>query len=81
MTTHSSIFPEVDIIPAVVTFTACLVTRLELGIVLGIAVNLLFLLYASARPAVRVTTAVVSIFILSALSTRSLTLHTTKSRL
>ncbi|CAG9584960.1 unnamed protein product [Danaus chrysippus] len=49
---------KVDIIPAVVTFTACLVTRLELGIVLGIAVNLLFLLYASARPAVRVTTAV-----------------------
>ncbi|CAH2105975.1 unnamed protein product [Euphydryas editha] len=49
---------KVDIIPAVVTFGACLVTRLELGIVLGIAVNLLFLLYASARPAVRVTTAV-----------------------
>ncbi|XP_069358649.1 sodium-independent sulfate anion transporter-like isoform X2 [Maniola hyperantus] len=49
---------KVDIIPAVVTFTACLVTRLELGIVLGIAVNLLFLLYASARPAVKVTTAV-----------------------
>lgn len=52
-------FPEVDIIPAVVTFTACLVTRLEIGIVLGIAVNLLFLLYASARPAVKVTHAVV----------------------
>lgn len=49
---------KVDIIPGVVTFGACLLTRLELGIVLGIAVNLLFLLYASARPAVRVTSVV-----------------------
>ncbi|KAJ0177503.1 hypothetical protein K1T71_007512 [Dendrolimus kikuchii] len=48
---------KLDIIPAVVTFGACLMLRLELGIVIGIAVNLLFLLYASARPSVRVTTA------------------------
>ncbi|KPJ03675.1 Sodium-independent sulfate anion transporter [Papilio xuthus] len=51
---------KVDIIPAVVTFAACLLLRLELGIVVGIAVNLLFLLYASARPAVRVTSALSS---------------------
>ncbi|CAH2036859.1 unnamed protein product, partial [Iphiclides podalirius] len=51
---------KLDIIPAVVTFAACLLTRLELGIVIGIAVNLLFLLYASARPSVRVTSAVSS---------------------
>lgn len=50
---------EVDIIPAVVTFAACLLLRLELGIVVGIAVNLLFLLYASARPAVRISSALV----------------------
>ncbi|XP_052750495.1 sodium-independent sulfate anion transporter-like [Galleria mellonella] len=49
---------KLDIIPAVVTFGACLVTRLELGIVIGIAVNLVFLLYASARPAVKVTHAI-----------------------
>ncbi|KAI5652189.1 sulfate permease family domain-containing protein [Phthorimaea operculella] len=49
---------KLDIIPAVVTFAACLLTRLELGIVTGIAVNLMFLLYASARPTVRVTHAV-----------------------
>lgn len=49
-----------DIIPAVVTFATCLILRLELGIVIGIAVNLLFLLYASARPSVHVTKAVVS---------------------
>lgn len=60
MLIYVSVFvTEVDIIPGLVTFGACLLTRLELGIVLGIAVNLLFLLYASARPAVRVTTAVV----------------------
>lgn len=41
-----------------VTFAACLLIRLELGIVIGIGVNLIFLLYASARPAVRVTQAV-----------------------
>ncbi|KAL0893436.1 hypothetical protein ABMA27_015019 [Loxostege sticticalis] len=49
---------KLDIIPAVVTFGACLLTRLELGIVIGIAVNLMFLLYASARPSVKVTRAV-----------------------
>ncbi|VVC90078.1 unnamed protein product, partial [Leptidea sinapis] len=51
---------KLDIIPAVVTFATCLLVRLELGIVCGIAVNLLFLLYASARPSVRVTRAVSS---------------------
>ncbi|CAG9785900.1 unnamed protein product [Diatraea saccharalis] len=49
---------KVDLIPAVVTFGMCLMTRLELGIVAGIGVNLLFLLYASARPSVTVTHAV-----------------------
>lgn len=54
------IVTELDLIPAVVTFVTCLMLRLELGIVIGIAVNLVFLLYASARPSVKVTTAVVS---------------------
>ncbi|KAH9645242.1 hypothetical protein HF086_012120 [Spodoptera exigua] len=39
---------KLDLIPAVVTFVTCLMLRLELGIVIGIAVNLVFLLYASA---------------------------------
>lgn len=51
---------KLDLIPAVVTFVTCLMLRLELGIVIGIAVNLVFLLYASARPSVKVTTAVSS---------------------
>lgn len=49
---------ELDIVPAVVTFVSCLMLRLELGIVIGIGVNLVFLLYASARPSVRVSHAV-----------------------
>lgn len=51
---------ELDIIPAGVTLVSCLVTRLELGIVIGMAVNLAFLLYASARPSIKQTTETVS---------------------
>ncbi|XP_071640556.1 sodium-independent sulfate anion transporter [Temnothorax longispinosus] len=45
---------KIDLIPAITTFLCCLFIRLELGIVIGIGVNLLFLLYASARPTLRV---------------------------
>ncbi|KAF3429266.1 hypothetical protein E2986_10206 [Frieseomelitta varia] len=45
---------KIDLIPAVVTFLCCLFIRLELGIVIGIGINVLFLLYASARPSLRV---------------------------
>ncbi|XP_044731461.1 sodium-independent sulfate anion transporter-like [Chrysoperla carnea] len=45
---------KVDLIPAVATFLSCLFIRLELGIVIGITINVIFLLYASARPSVRV---------------------------
>lgn len=50
------LFPilEIDLIPALATFVSCLFIRLELGIVIGISINVLFLLYASARPSVRV---------------------------
>lgn len=45
---------KMDLIPAVATFFSCLLIRLELGIVIGIGINVLFLLYASARPSVHV---------------------------
>ncbi|XP_073997472.1 sodium-independent sulfate anion transporter-like isoform X2 [Rhodnius prolixus] len=45
---------KIDLIPAAATFISCLLLRLELGIVIGISTNLLFLLYASARPSVQV---------------------------
>ncbi|XP_012256427.2 sodium-independent sulfate anion transporter-like [Athalia rosae] len=49
---------KMDLIPAITTFLCCLFIRLELGIVIGIGVNLLFLLYASARPTLHVHKAV-----------------------
>lgn len=45
-----------DLIPYFVAFIACLVMPLELGILAAIGVNLLFILYHSARPKVRLET-------------------------
>ncbi|XP_076169727.1 sodium-independent sulfate anion transporter isoform X2 [Ptiloglossa arizonensis] len=45
---------KIDLVPASATFLCCLFIRLELGIVIGIGINVLFLLYASARPSLRV---------------------------
>lgn len=39
-----------DLIPAVVTFLACLFAGVELGILIGIAIDLLILIYFNARP-------------------------------
>lgn len=58
------IFLETDLIPASATFLSCLFIRLELGIVIGIGINVLFLLYASARPSVHVEKVTVSILLL-----------------
>nr|XP_022916923.1 sodium-independent sulfate anion transporter-like isoform X2 [Onthophagus taurus] len=41
---------KIDLIPAVATFLTCLFVSLELGILVGILINVVFLLYASARP-------------------------------
>jgi MFS superfamily sulfate permease-like transporter len=43
-----------DLIPACTTFVCCLFLRLEIGIVVGVGINLIFLLYATARPSVKV---------------------------
>jgi len=45
---------KMDLIPAGATFLSCLLIRLELGIVIGIGINVIGLLYASARPSVHV---------------------------
>ncbi|CAH1389847.1 unnamed protein product [Nezara viridula] len=39
-----------DLIPGIVTFIACLVLRLEIGILIGIGLNLVSILYHAARP-------------------------------
>ncbi|XP_020300520.1 sodium-independent sulfate anion transporter isoform X2 [Pseudomyrmex gracilis] len=43
-----------DLIPMFVTFLFCLVIGVEYGILLGVGINLMFLLYPSARPTVHV---------------------------
>ncbi|XP_049853769.1 sodium-independent sulfate anion transporter-like [Schistocerca gregaria] len=45
-----------DLIPGFATFIACLVLQLELGIVVGIGVNILFVLFNIARPKIRIET-------------------------
>jgi sodium-independent sulfate anion transporter 11 len=42
------------LIPGVATFIACLVLPLEYGILIGIGINLMFILYHAARPKISV---------------------------
>ncbi|XP_058790462.1 sodium-independent sulfate anion transporter-like [Phymastichus coffea] len=51
---------KIDLVPAVVTFLSCLFIQLEVGILVGIGVNLVYLLYGSARPSLRVSKAISS---------------------
>lgn len=46
-----------DLIPAIATFFGCLFIRLEIGIGIGVAINLAFLLYATARPSIDIEAA------------------------
>ncbi|XP_063231702.1 sodium-independent sulfate anion transporter-like isoform X2 [Bacillus rossius redtenbacheri] len=43
-----------DLIPGIGTFVACLVLALELGILIGIGINVLFILYHVARPKIAI---------------------------
>lgn len=52
--TKSILFSELDLIPLFVTFLFCLFLSLEIGIVIGTAVNLAMLLYATARPRINI---------------------------
>lgn len=42
--------PELDLIPGIGTFVLCLTLPLELGILTGVVVNIIFILYHAARP-------------------------------
>lgn len=44
------IFAELDLIPGVGTFVLCLTLPIELGILTGVIVNIIFILYHAARP-------------------------------
>ncbi|XP_012262541.2 sodium-independent sulfate anion transporter [Athalia rosae] len=43
-----------DLVPTFVTFLVCLVIGVEYGILVGVGINLIFLLYPSARPTIHV---------------------------
>ncbi|XP_061395026.1 sodium-independent sulfate anion transporter-like [Musca vetustissima] len=45
-----------DLIPGLATFVACLVLPLQLGILVGIGINIVFILYHAARPKLHVQT-------------------------
>ncbi|KAJ6644663.1 Sodium-independent sulfate anion transporter [Pseudolycoriella hygida] len=50
----TSYFLGVDVLPFVVTLFACLLLGLELGMVIGISVNIFFILYMTSRPKTRI---------------------------
>lgn len=43
-----------DLVPMFVTFLFCLIIGVEYGILSGVGINLMFLLYPSARPTIHV---------------------------
>lgn len=47
-------FLESCLVVCFITFVACLVLPLEIGILVGIGVNLLFILYHAARPKISI---------------------------
>ena len=51
---------ESDLIPGLGTFIACLVLQLEVGILCGVGLNVLFILYHAARPKISVEKLTVS---------------------
>jgi sodium-independent sulfate anion transporter 11 len=52
---------ESDLIPGFGTFIACLVLPIEFGIVVGIGINILFILYYAARPKIAIENQTVSV--------------------
>ncbi|XP_037046228.1 sodium-independent sulfate anion transporter-like isoform X2 [Bradysia coprophila] len=46
---------RIDVLPFVVTLVTCLLLGLELGMVIGISVNIVFILYMTSRPKTRIS--------------------------
>lgn len=51
---------KTDLIPGLSAFVACLLLPLQIGILVGIAINILFILYSAARPKLRIEIATTS---------------------
>ena len=56
ITTRCSFFLELDLIPAFITFFCCLFWALEFGILVGVGIQVFFILYNSARPSIVIET-------------------------
>lgn len=52
---------KMDLIPGFCTFIACLVLRIQVGILVGIVINFIFILYQTARPKINMEKMFVSI--------------------
>ena len=52
-----------DLIPTFATFLFCLIIGVEYGILIGVAINIMFLLYPSARPKIHVEKCLVRKFL------------------
>ena len=48
------LFIETDLLPGLSTFVACLVLPLEIGILIGVGINVIFILYHAARPKISI---------------------------
>lgn len=51
---------KTDLIPGIAAFISCLVLPLELGILVGIGINILFILYHASRPKIHMEKIIVS---------------------
>lgn len=49
-----------DLVPGIAAFVACLVLPLELGILVGIGINVIFILYHASRPKIHIEKMIVS---------------------
>lgn len=56
-------FLGTDLVPGIACFFACLILPLEMGILVGIGVNVVFILYHAARPKIHMEKRVVSNFL------------------
>lgn len=51
---NQTFFAESDLFIGLLTFMACLILPLEIGLLLGVAVNMISILHSAARPKVTV---------------------------
>lgn len=53
---------KTDLIPGIAAFISCLVLPLEMGILVGIGINILFILYHASRPKIHMEKMIVRLF-------------------